>query len=65
MTAKEYIQHCERLGMTVYASAAALGISQSSAQRYGAGKWPVPETVAKLLRALVEVKNLKIRQEWD
>jgi hypothetical protein len=63
MTAQEYIQHCERLGITVYASAAALGISQSSAQRYGAGTWPVPKTVAKLVRALLTIKELTTRYE--
>lgn len=55
MNAKEYKQACRKLGISIYASAKVLGISLSSAQRYAGGQWPVPETVAKLLRALVKL----------
>jgi hypothetical protein len=54
MTRNQYIRACEELGLSPgYSAAKALGISVTSAQRYRDGTWPVPETVAKLLRALV------------
>lgn len=53
MTARQYHAACKKLGISIYASAKVLGVSLSTAQRYGGGKWAIPETVAKLLRALV------------
>lgn len=53
MTAKQFNQAVAKLGLSVYASAPALGISLRQAQRYSAGETAVPMTVAKLLRALV------------
>lgn len=55
MTAAQYKAACKKLDISIYASAKVLGISLSSAQRYAGGQWPVPETVAKLLRALVKL----------
>lgn len=53
--AAQYKAACKTLDISIYASARVLGISLSSAQRYAGGQWPVPETVAKLLRALVKL----------
>lgn len=61
MTAKQYIAACKSLGISpAYGAAAALGVSVASAQRYAKGTWPVPETVAKLLRALIEQGNPRL-----
>jgi hypothetical protein len=53
LTSLEYRKACTKLGLSIYASSKVLGISLSSAQRYATDKWPVPATVAKLIRALV------------
>lgn len=55
MTKLQYISACKKLDITVNASAKVLGISRASAHRYAAGQWDVPETVAKLLRAMVKL----------
>lgn len=53
MTAKEFHAALKKLDLSVYASAKVLCISLSQAQRYAAGTHPIPEKVAKLLRAMV------------
>ena len=56
MTEKQYITACKKLGLSPgYSAAKALGISVTTAQRYRDGTWPVPETIAKLLRAMVKL----------
>ena len=56
MTAKEFNQALGKIGLSVYASAKALGISLRQAQRYSAGGSTVNATVAKLLRLAVRSK---------
>lgn len=60
VTALQYRAACNKLGITVNGSAKVLGISRASAHRYAAGQWDVPETVAKLLRALVALGTTDI-----
>ena len=61
VTAAQYRKACEKLGLTtVREMAEELGISPAMAQRYAAGKWPPSKTVAKLLRALVELGRTDI-----
>jgi hypothetical protein len=55
MTSKEYRKTCDKLGISIYASARVLGISLRQAQRYAAEEAAIPETVAKLLRAMVRL----------
>lgn len=55
MTALEYRAARNKLGISIEESAGVLGISRATAYRYEAGQWDVPETVAKLLRALVKL----------
>jgi hypothetical protein len=53
MTREQYHEACRSLNLSpTYGAARALGISQSSASRYANGR-PIPETVARLLRALM------------
>lgn len=57
----EYSSNCNKLGLTSSGLAAkALGISRASAHRYANGQWDVPETVAKLLRAMVKLGTTEI-----
>jgi hypothetical protein len=58
MTAKQYRDALKKLDLSVYASAKILCISLSQAQRYAAGTHPIPDKVAKLLRALAALKAL-------
>jgi hypothetical protein len=60
MSALQYRAACNELGITANGSAKVLGISRASAHRYAAGQWDVPETVAKLLRALVALGTTEI-----
>jgi hypothetical protein len=53
MTGEQYRKAVEQLGLSVYASARALGINLRTAQRYAAGDSVIPPYIAKLLRALV------------
>ncbi|BEV44402.1 hypothetical protein [Afipia carboxidovorans] len=53
MTPKQFDAAVAKLGLSVYASAPALGISLRQAQRYSSGEADVPETIAKLLRAMI------------
>ena len=55
-----YREACATLKISVYASADVLGISLRQAQRYASGESPVPDTVAKLLRALIALGRLEV-----
>jgi hypothetical protein len=45
------------LGWTVYSAREHLGISRAQSHRYGSGAKPVPETVARLLRAMLRLQQ--------
>lgn len=60
MTPKQFNAAVAKLGLSVYASAPALGISLRQAQRYSSGESPIPQTVAKLLRALVQLGTVDV-----
>jgi hypothetical protein len=60
MSAKQYRDACTKLGISIYASAKVLGISLSSAQRYAKGSHEIPDTVARLLRALVRLGTTEV-----
>jgi hypothetical protein len=61
MTARQYVAACEKLGVSPgYGAARVLGISKDMAQRYTKDQWPVPATVAKLLRALVALGRTEV-----
>lgn len=60
MTALEYRAARNKLGISVLDSAKVLGISRATAYRYEAGQWDVPETVARLLRALVALGTTEV-----
>jgi hypothetical protein len=61
MTEREYVRLCKKLGLSPgYSAAKALGISVTTAQRYRDGTWPVSETVAKLLKAMVKLGTTDI-----
>jgi hypothetical protein len=60
MTPKQFDAAVAKLGLSVYASAPALGISLRQAQRYSSGESPVPITVAKLLRAMILLGTTEI-----
>ena len=50
MTADEYCNHLISLGLSLRAAGAALGVSERMGYHYAEGTYPVPATVAKLLR---------------
>lgn len=61
MTGQQYVAACNKLGITPgYGAAKVLGISLAMTQRYAKGSWPIPMTVAKLLRALVKLGTTEI-----
>lgn len=53
MTRTQFNAALSKLGLSVYASAPVLGISLRQAQRYSSGEATIPETIAKLLRAMI------------
>lgn len=57
MTPQQYVSHLRRLGLTTSAAAPVLGILRRQSFRYAAGDAPIPEVVAKLVRALVEAQR--------
>jgi hypothetical protein len=57
MTRSEYNFVLHELGLTSYSAPAALGISRRQSYRYAAGDQPVPDVVAKLLAALIELRR--------
>lgn len=60
MTSAQYRKACKALGISVYASAKVLGISNSTAQRYAYDRAVIPETIAKLLRAMVRLGTTEV-----
>jgi hypothetical protein len=56
MTAKQYIAALKKLELSPYGAAPVLGISPRMSLRYSAGTHPIPETVAKLVRAMATLK---------
>lgn len=60
MTPKQFDAAVAKLGLSVYASAPALGISLRQAQRYSSGESPIPIVVAKLLRAMILLGTTEI-----
>jgi hypothetical protein len=57
MTARQYCEAVMLLGWTVYSAREHLGISRAQSHRYGSGAKPVPETVAKLLQAMLRLQQ--------
>jgi hypothetical protein len=57
MTADEFRHALAQLDLTVYGSAAALGLGLSTVYCYARGDRPIPEHVAKLVRALVKLRR--------
>jgi hypothetical protein len=55
MTGAQYRKMCDKLGISIYASAKVLGVNLRTAQRYAAEETAIPEPVAKLLRAMVKL----------
>ncbi len=53
MTPAQYIAILRKLGLTAATAAPVLGMGRRQSFRYAAGDAPVPEVVAKLLRALL------------
>jgi hypothetical protein len=60
VTAAQYRKACATLGISIYASAKALSISLRTAQYYAAGGKPIPEHIAKLLRAMIRLGTIDI-----
>jgi hypothetical protein len=60
MTANQYRKALEKLGLSFAKSATALDISQRSSYYYAAGKKPVPEYIAKLLRAMIRLGTIDV-----
>jgi hypothetical protein len=58
MTENQYVRQLAKLGLSPYNAAPHLGISWRMSYRYSAGTHPIPETVAKLVRAMVTLKAL-------
>ena len=58
MTAKQYVAALERFDLTPYAAAPVIGVSIRQSLRYASGESAVPESVAKLLRAMAILKEL-------
>ena len=51
MTSASYIEALRKLGLTPYAAAPVIGVSIRQSLRYASGDTPIPEVVAKLVRA--------------
>jgi hypothetical protein len=60
MTPTQYRAACAKLGITVYASAKALGVAERTAQRYALGEQRIPEPIAKLLRAMIRLGTIDV-----
>lgn len=55
MTANQYRAAIEKLGLSQARAADFLGISPRTSQSYALGEYPVPESIAKLLRLMVRL----------
>ena len=60
MTPLQYKAAIEKLGLSIVGSAAPLGVSKRTAQCYAYGERPIPETVAKLLRAMIRLGTIEV-----
>jgi hypothetical protein len=60
MNADQYRKACAQLAITVRRSAEVLSVSERQAYRYANGRSPVPEMVAKLLRALIRLGTIDV-----
>jgi predicted transcriptional regulator len=60
MKAESYVKALAKLGLSPYSAAPHLGISRAMSFRYAAGSHAIPETVAKLVRALVRLGTTEI-----
>jgi hypothetical protein len=60
MTPLQYRAACDKLGLTIVGSGPVLGVSKRQAQRYAHGEQPIPETVAKLLRAMIRLGTIDV-----
>lgn len=60
MTPKQYADAIDRLGLSQRAAGAFLGIDERQSRRWIAGDARIPESVAKLLRLMI---NLKLTPE--
>jgi len=60
MTPAEYKAQLELLGLTPYTARAVLGISPRQTYRYASGEAEIPDTVAKLLRAMVALGTTEV-----
>jgi hypothetical protein len=60
MTPAQYTAALRMLGLTTAAAAPVLGILRRQSFRYAAGDAPIPEVVAKLVRALLELGRTEV-----
>lgn len=60
MTPTEYRDACNQLGISIYTSSTVLCIGLQTAYRYSRGEKPIPEKIAKLLRALVTLGTTEV-----
>ncbi len=58
--ARQYVAALRKLGLTPYGAAPHLGISTRMSIRYAAGTHAIPETVAKLVRAMVRLATVDV-----
>ena len=62
MTTKQYLAALKHLGLSTYgkATAEALGVTVRQLGRYASGENAIPDTLARLLEALIKLQaNLK------
>lgn len=57
MQPSDYVTRLASIDLTPYAAAGELGVSIRQSLRYASGTTPIPFTVAKLVRAMVAIKN--------
>jgi hypothetical protein len=60
MTPTQYRAACAKLNISIIKSGEALGVDKRTGQRYAAGDIPIPETVAKLLRAMIRLGTIDV-----
>ena len=60
MTPAQYRKACEQLGLSIIKSGPVLGVAPRTGQRYALGERPIPETIAKLLRAMIRLGTIEV-----
>jgi hypothetical protein len=55
VTALQYRAAIEKLGLSQQRAGLFLGVSPRTSQGYALGEYPVPESIAKLLRLMVQL----------